>query len=83
MLKRPWENNNIILRLSNHWLCYYTYPEAKGSVPFSSTTFNFSLGEILQFTTGMPYEPPLGYIPQPSVAFTSFSLFRLPIRVAM
>ena len=38
---------------------------------FKSTALHFSLSEILQFTTGMPYEPPIGFIRKPSVAFTS------------
>ena len=41
----------------------------------NSTTLKFSLGEILQFTTGMPFKPPLGFMPQPSVGFTSSSIF--------
>ena len=56
-------------------LISYVQMLASGAVVINSTTFNFSLGEILQFTTGMPYEPPLGFIPQPSVAFTSSSPF--------
>ena len=53
----------------------YDCADARGSVVINSSTFKFSLEEILQFTTGMPYEPPLGFIPQPSVGFTSSSPF--------
>ncbi len=51
------------------------FADANGSVVVKSTTFKFSLGEIVQFTTGMPYEPPLGFVPRPSVGFTTYSDF--------
>ena len=36
---------------------------------------SISLVDIFVFTTGMPYEPPLGFSPQPSVSFTSTSAY--------
>ena len=63
-------------------ILYYIYhgniqlsPDAKGTIQVKSSSFKFSLQHIVMFTTGMPYEPPLGFIPQPSVSFTTSSAF--------
>ena len=39
------------------------------------SSFVFSPTDIVQFTTGMPYEPPLGFAPPPTVNFTATSLY--------
>ena len=48
---------------------------ANGSVSVKSTAFNFTLKEILLFTTGMPHEPPVGFTPRPSVGFNLVSMY--------
>ncbi len=37
--------------------------------------FAFTLEDIILFVTGMPYAPPMGFTPRPSVQFTIVSKF--------
>ncbi len=46
-------------------------------VKYKDTSYNISLSDIIQFTTGMPVTPPIGFIPQPSISFTSESQYPL------
>ena len=40
-----------------------------------ATSFNFSLKDIVMFTTGIPHKPPLGFMPTPSLGFIRYSTF--------
>lgn len=49
--------------------CVNFFLVADGEPTFKDTKFKFTLDDIMTFTTGMPREPPLGFIPEPSLAF--------------
>ena len=40
-----------------------------------NSTFKLFLSDIIAFTTGMPFEPPLGFSPHPSATFTTTSKY--------
>lgn len=50
-------------------LCLYC-TDGKNSVTFKGETFCLSLNDIVQFATGMPHAPPLGFFPEPSLTFS-------------
>ena len=65
----------------------FLYTDCDGKIRVTSLNgetqeLSITLEQIVAFATGIPQEPPMGFIPRPSIHFQNQCKLHLPIHVA-